>query len=160
MTYFRYSRYAWACAPALAYAAASFPSYCETREHRSQGGRASFRHGGRASFGVRRPLRYLGYHLDLDESQMRRVAAILNGLKTEREQAELDERRTVAAVADLMTGEAPLPEELKAALAPRLDSAERLQREVQRAIQALYEALDADQRELFADLLRSGTISI
>jgi hypothetical protein len=31
---------------------------------------------------------------------------------------------------------------------------------VQRAIQALYEALDADQRELFADLLRSGTISI
>lgn len=152
MTYFRYSRYAWACAPALAYAAASFPNYCETREHRRQ--------GGRASFGVRRPLRYLGYHLDLDESQMRRVAAILNGLKTEREQAELDERRTVAAVADLMTGEAPLPEELKAALAPRLDSAERLQREVQRAIQALYEALDADQRELFADLLRSGTISI
>lgn len=152
MSYFRHSRYAWACAPALAYAATQFPNYCETREHRRQ--------GGRASFGVRRPLRYLSYHLDLDDSQMRKVAAILNGLKTEREQVALDEKRTVAAIADLMTGDAPLPEELRVALAPRLDSAERLQREIERAIQALHAALDADQREQFADLLRSGTIAI
>ena len=59
-----------------------------------------------------------------------------------------------------MTGDAPLSEELKVALAPRLDSAERLQQEIERAIQALHAALDADQREQFADLLRSGTIAI
>jgi hypothetical protein len=151
MTYFGYTRRAWPCGPRLAYAGLYFPTTCESRQHRAGRG---------ASFGVRRPLRYLGYHLDLDDGQMRRVAAILNRLKTEREQAALDEKRSAAAVAELMTGETPLDEQLAAALAPRIDSAERLKGEITRAIKELHEVLDADQRERLADLLRSGTLSL
>ena len=99
MTYFGYSRRAWGCGPRFAYAGIYLPTTCESRQHRSGRG---------ASFGVRRPLRYLGYHLDLDASQMRKVAAILNRLKTEREQADLDEKRSNAALADLLVGETPL----------------------------------------------------
>lgn len=152
MTYFAYTRRPWLCGPRLAFAGAWYPSYCETRAHRPN--------RGHASFGVRRPLRYLTYHLDLDASQTRKVAAILNRLKTEREQAALDEKRTVAAIADLMTGDAPATEQLDAALRPRLDSADRLRQEIGRAIRELYDALDPDQRERLADLLRSGTLTM
>ena len=40
------------------------------------------RHRGRSGLGVRRPLRYLAYQLDLDEAQRRRVATALDALKT------------------------------------------------------------------------------
>lgn len=152
MTYFTYMHRPWPCGPRLAFAGAFYPNRCESRAHRP--------YGGHASFGVRRPLRYLTYHLDLDASQSRKVAAILNRLKTEREQAALDERRTVATLADLMTGDAPATEQLDAALRPRLDSADRLRREIARAVRELYDALDADQRERLADLMRSGTITV
>jgi len=114
--------------------------------------------GGSANFGVRRPLRYLSHQLDLDESQTRKVAGILNRLKTEQEQAALDTKRTTQALAELMSGEAPLAEELKVALAPRMHSAQRLQDELAHAIQALHAALDAGQCDRFADLLNSGSI--
>src|SRR6266436_2149234 len=39
---------------------------------------------GAAAFGVRRPLRFLAFKLDLDESQVTELAAIMNDLKTER----------------------------------------------------------------------------
>ena len=44
-------------------------------------------------FGVRRPLRFLAYKLDLDEAQTAELAAILDDLKTERAQAAVDQRR-------------------------------------------------------------------
>src|SRR5262245_788574 len=47
------------------------------------------------AFGVRRPLRYLAYKLDLREEQTNELARILAELKTERAQAEVDERRTL-----------------------------------------------------------------
>src|SRR5262249_54025915 len=55
-------------------------------------------------FGVRRPLRFLAYKLELDEAQVTRLAQILDELKTERAQAAVDDRRTLSAFADAMAG--------------------------------------------------------
>ena len=54
---------------------------------------------------MRRPLRFLAYKLDLDEKQVGELARILDELKTERAQAEVDRRRTVSALADAVAGE-------------------------------------------------------
>src|SRR5579883_3344634 len=56
-------------------------------------------------YGVRRPLRFLAYKLELRESQVGELARILNHLKTERAQAAVDYRRTTAALADALAGE-------------------------------------------------------
>src|SRR5262249_25166273 len=61
---------------------------------------------GGGGFGVRRPLRFLAHKLDLDERQVAELARILDELKTERAQAEVDRRRTVAAFADALSGDA------------------------------------------------------
>jgi len=42
---------------------------------------------GGGAFGVRRPLRFLAYKLELDERQVSELARILDELKTERAQA-------------------------------------------------------------------------
>src|SRR5438045_3754210 len=57
-------------------------------------------------FGVRRPLRFLAHRLGLDERQVAELARILDELKTERAQAEVDRRRTVAAFADALAADA------------------------------------------------------
>src|SRR6516225_2848930 len=44
---------------------------------------------GGGAFGVRRPLRFLAYKLELDESQVAQLARILDELKTERAQGEV-----------------------------------------------------------------------
>ena len=119
------------------------------------------RHGG-ANFGVRRPLRYLTHRLDLDESQVRRMASVLNQLKTEREQAELDQKRTVTALARLMAERESVPtlEEVRHALAPRLTSTEKLNDETAKAVVAISDFLDEDQRDEFVNLLLTGAISL
>src|SRR5213594_4002748 len=58
------------------------------------------------AFGVRRPLRFLTYKLGLNETQVTGLARILDELKTERAQAAVDDRRTLAAFADALTGAA------------------------------------------------------
>ena len=125
-------------------------SFYETRWHR---------HGGR-SFGVRRPLRYLAHHLDLDESQTRRMATVLNTLKTEREQAELDEKRTVAALASLLEEGTPTLDEAREVLKARVDSADQLKEETAKALVAISDFLDQDQREEFINLLLTGSVSL
>ncbi len=95
---------------------------------------------------------------DLDDEQMRRVAAILDRLKNEREQAKLDESRTVSELAALVTTEGVSIDDLKSALAPRVASAERLQLVVARAVQEITEVLELEQREEFAYLLSNRSI--
>jgi hypothetical protein len=56
--------------------------------------------GGGGGFGVRRPLRFLAYKLELDEAQVERLARILDELKIERAQAAVDHRRSTAGLAD------------------------------------------------------------
>lgn len=133
-----------------AYAHACYQPFYASRnygKHRSHGG-----------FGVRRPLRYLGYQLDLDDEQMRRVAVILDRLKTEREQAKLDESRTVSELAELVVKVGVSIDELKSALSPRVASAERMQLVVARAVQEIAEVLEREQREEFAYLLSNRSI--
>jgi len=105
-------------------------------------------------------LRYLAYHLDLDDGQVRRIAAIMDRLKTEREQAKLDEARTVTTLASLVTNPEAGVDMFKEALAPRVESAERLQLAIARAVQDIVAELDAEQREDFAYLLNSKTFVI
>lgn len=150
MHHFKHFRHAWKRSRSLAFATPQQTFHVESRGHHH--------HGGSPNFGVRRPLRYLSHQLDLDESQTRKVAAILNRLKTEQEQAALDNKRSTQALAQLMSGDKPLDEELKVALAPRIESAQRLQDELALAIQSFHAALDEDQCERFADLLASGSI--
>src|SRR5206468_8705087 len=61
---------------------------------------------GGGSFGVRRPLRFLAHKLDLNDRQIAELARVLDELKTERAQAEVDRRRTVTAFADALAGDA------------------------------------------------------
>ncbi len=147
MRHFNHLCHSWYLRPAYANRCTDTqPSY-ETRRHQG------------AQFGVRRPLRYLSSQLDLSENQMRRMASALNAIKNEREQSALDEKRTVAAIADLMTDGTPTLEELNAALEPRNKSAEQLHAEIARAMVQISDTLDEDQREQFASLLSSGAIS-
>ncbi len=117
-------------------------------------------HGrGGAGFGVRRPLRYLVHRLELDESQTRKMASVLNSLKTERDQSELDEKRTVTAMANLLAEGTPSLADTRAALAGRVRSAEHLQEETAKAVVAISDFLDEDQRGEFVNLLLTGSLS-
>src|SRR5881398_279929 len=97
---------------------------------------------GGGGFGVRRPLRFLAHKLGLDNRQVAELARILDGLKTERAQAEVDRRRTLAGFADALSGEAF--DEAKAAEAGelRVRSAERLRAAVLTALRQIHAALN------------------
>lgn len=124
------------------------PPFYQSRHHRG------------ANFGVRRPLRYLSHRLDLDEGQRRRIAAVLDRLKTDREQARLDEKKTVSDLAALVTQPDVSMDDLRKVLAPRVESTETLQVSIAKAVQEIVDILDSDQREEFAYLLRSGVVQL
>jgi hypothetical protein len=115
---------------------------------------------GAGAFGVRRPLRFLAFKLDLDEQQVTELARILDDLKTERAQAEVDERRSTAAFADSLSGEAFNAERAAAAGAMRVATAERLRDAVTTALSRIHATLEAPQRERLAYLIRSGALPI
>jgi Spy/CpxP family protein refolding chaperone len=111
-------------------------------------------------FGVRRPFRFLAHKLGLDETQMAALARILDELKTERAQGEVDRRRTVAAFADAVSGE-----QFDAAKAAeggdlRVASADRLRGAVLKALQEIHAVLSPEQRSRLALLIRTGTLTI
>jgi Spy/CpxP family protein refolding chaperone len=111
-------------------------------------------------FGVRRPLRFLAHKLDLDEQQTVQLARILDELKTERAQAEVDDRRSMADFADALAGEAF--DAVKAASAGdrRTTTATRLRDAVVRALQQIHALLNPEQRGRFAYLIRAGVLSL
>jgi Spy/CpxP family protein refolding chaperone len=109
---------------------------------------------------VRRPLRFLAYKLGLDERQVAELARILNELKTERAQAEVDRRRSVAGLADAVAGESFDAAKAGEAGAVRIQSAERLRDAVVTALQQIHGVLDPDQRARLAYLIRTGTLVI
>jgi hypothetical protein len=145
------SRYAYGFARQVKHGNATDQNLYHSRQYRSRSGTSHFGH----DFGVRRPLRYLTYKLDLDDGQVRHIAAILDRLKIEREQARLDEARTVTKVAAMVTNPDVSVDMLRDALAPRVSSAEALQLAVARALQDIIVELDAEQREDLAYLLNS-----
>jgi len=127
------------------------------------GGRGFGMHGGGRGddggpFGVRRPLRYLAYRLELDEQQTAELARILDELKTERAQVTVDERRAVAAFADALSGDALDAAKLGEAAASRVRSAERIRDAVVTALGRIHALLDAEQRKQLAFLVRTGAV--
>jgi len=118
--------------------------------------RAEF--GSGASFGVRRPLRFLAWKLDLDEKQTAELARILAELKTERAQADVEVRRAASALADL-TAAAQFDEaKAKAAAELKVKGAERIGSALVSALGRLHALLDPEQREQLAYLMRTGVV--
>jgi Spy/CpxP family protein refolding chaperone len=113
-----------------------------------------------SAFGVRRPLRFLAAKLELDEAQVRRLAEILDALKTERAQAAVDDRRTLSAFAEALSAEAFDAARAAAGASLRTESGDRVAKAVVAALQAIHALLRPDQRERFAYLIRAGVVAL
>jgi hypothetical protein len=111
-------------------------------------------------FGVRRPLRFLAYKLELDEKQVADLARILNELKTERAQAEVDGRRTTAAFADAVGGAAFDDAKAGEGATLRVQSAEKLKAAVVKALREIHAVLSDEQRQRLAYLIRTGVVTL
>jgi Spy/CpxP family protein refolding chaperone len=118
------------------------------RDHGDDGG----------GFGVRRPLRFLAYRLELDENQTAELARILDDLKTERAQVAVDERRAASAFADALSADALDAARLADAAASRVRGAERIRDAVVAALGRLHALLGAEQRKQLAFLIRTGAV--
>jgi Spy/CpxP family protein refolding chaperone len=125
--------------------------------HFSAGGEREFSSG---PFAVRRPLRFLAHHLQLDDRQVAEIARILDDLKTERAQAEVDDRRTQSALAEAMSAEEFDESRAAQGVALRVGSAERLRDAVLRALRSMHAILRPEQRERFATLIRTGRLAL
>ena len=119
-----------------------------------------FEEGFGGGFGVRRPLRFLAHKLDLNDRQIADLARILGDLKTERAQAEVDRRRTVAALADALAGDAFDAAKAGEAGGLRVQSAERVRDAVLKALQQIHAVLNPEQRLQLAYLIRTGTLTV
>ncbi len=115
---------------------------------------------GGGAFGVRRPLRFLARRLELSEDQVAAIAKIVADLKTERAQADVDDRRTIAAFADAVSGATFDADKAKEGADRRVASAERLRDAVVQALADIHAVLDDDQRGELAYLIRTGTITL
>ena len=112
------------------------------------------------SFGVRRPLRFLAYKLELEDKQVTELAKVLDDRKTERAQAAVDDRRTTAVFADVVAADTFDDAAVTAAAAQRVKTAERLRDAVVTALRRIHGLLTAEQRAKFAYLIRTGALSI
>jgi Spy/CpxP family protein refolding chaperone len=113
-----------------------------------------------AAFGVRRPLRFLAHKLDLDDKQVAALARILDELKTERAQAAVDDRRSLAEFADAVTGETFDAAKATGAGERRVQSAARLRDALVRALREIHALLKPEQRERLSYMLRTGILSV
>src|SRR5512138_264578 len=95
------------CEPSYAGAGCGTSPYGHGHGHgRGFGMRMEMRgHGPHGGMGVRRPLRFLAWKLELDEDQLGEVAKILGELKTERAQGEVDHAKGLAALADAVSSD-------------------------------------------------------
>ena len=115
---------------------------------------------GGGNFGVRRPLRFLAYKLELDERQVAELAMVLDTVKTERAQAEVDQRRTTAAYADLLSAEIFDDAAATKVTDERVHSAQRLQSAVQASLAKIHALLQPEQRRRLTYLLRTGALRL
>jgi hypothetical protein len=129
-------------------------------DERQAGGEGWGEGEGGGGFGVRRPLRFLAYKLDLDDRQVTELAKILDELKTERAQAEVDRRRSLAAFADAVGGAAFDEGRAGEAGKLRVATAEGLRDAVATALRKIHGLLDDEQRGKLAYLIRTGTLVI
>ena len=121
-------------------------------EHGERGGWFMPRHGhhheegdrfeARSGFGVRRPLRFLAHKLDLNEKQITELARILDELKTERAQAEVDDRRALAEFSDAVAGETFDSSKAGSAGERRVQSTAKVRDTLINALQQIHAALE------------------
>jgi Spy/CpxP family protein refolding chaperone len=111
-------------------------------------------------FGVKRPLRFLAYKLELDDPQVAELARILDELKTERAQAAVDDRRTLTAFADAFAGAEFDTARAGEGAALRQTGSERLRNAVLAALPRIHALLKPEQRERFAYLIRTGAVAL
>ena len=111
-------------------------------------------------FGVRRPLRFLAHRLELNDQQVTALARVLDELKTERAQAAVDGRRTLAEFADAVGGETFDAAKAQGAGDRRVKSAERLRDAVLKALGEIHALLSPEQRERLAYMIRTGALSV
>lgn len=111
---------------------------------------------GGGAFGVRRPLRFLAWKLGLSEAQVTELATILDELKTERAQAAVDDRRTLTAFAEAVSGAAFDEEKAKSGASLRAKSAGNVQDAVVKALGRIHALLDQEQRAKLGYLIRTG----
>jgi Spy/CpxP family protein refolding chaperone len=109
-------------------------------------------------FGIRRPLRFLAYKLELDQKQVEQLAKIFDELKTERAQASVDERRSLSELADAIASDAFDAAKAASAADRRVETANRLRTAVVRALEQMHAILNPDQRARLAYLMRSGVL--
>lgn len=124
------------------------------------GGEACSSDGLSNGFGVRRPLRFLAYKLQLTATQVGELARILNELKTERAQADVDDRRALASFADAVSGTSFDEAGATKAAGQRVHSVQRLQDVVVRALGRIHALLNEEQRSNLAYLIRTGTLTL
>jgi Spy/CpxP family protein refolding chaperone len=153
--WWKYGRRRGECGAWVGYGLPAEPEHCHVRYASAH--RAEEAGGG---FGVRRPLRFLAYKLQLNETQVAEFARILEELKIERAQAEVDSRRTVSAVADALLNDAFDEARAAEGVELRVKSAERLRDAVLKALRRMHAQLDAEQRETLAYLIRTGALMI
>ncbi len=115
---------------------------------------------GGGNFGVRRPLRFLAYKLGLEERQVAELAMVLDTVKTERAQAEVDQRRTTAAYADLLSADTFDEAAAAQVTKDRVRSTERLQAAVQASLAKIHALLEPEQRKRLTYLLRTGALRL
>jgi len=111
-------------------------------------------------FGVRRPLRFLAWKLELNEAQVEQFAAIINELKTERAQSAVDDRRALTLLADAAQAGAFDAARAAEASGLRVQSEERLQKKVVDSLAKMHALLEPEQRTRLAYLLRTGTLAM
>ncbi len=113
-----------------------------------------------SAFGVRRPLRFLAHKLDLDDRQITAMVRILDELKTERAQAAVDDRRSLAEFADAVAGESFDAARAASAGERRVQSAARVRDTLIRSLQEIHALLTPEQRERLSYMLRTGILTV
>jgi Spy/CpxP family protein refolding chaperone len=116
--------------------------------------------GFEGGFGVRRPLRFLADKLDLDEKQIADLARILDEVKTERAQAEVDNRRTLGEFADSLSSESFDAAKATSAGERRVASAARLRDAIVKSMGQIHAILNPQQRAKLAYLIRAGVLGL
>ncbi len=112
-----------------------------------------------AGLGVRRPLRFLTWKLDLTNDQVAAIARTLERLKIERAQAEVEQRRSAAALADAVAADAFDAAAASVATEHRANANRSVQAAVAKALGELHAALEPDQRKRLAMLIRTRAIT-
>ncbi len=115
-------------------------------------------HSYSGGLGVRRPLRFLAWKLGLDEPQVAELATVLNALKTERAQAEVDDHRALALLADAAQSDPFDRGKADEAARLRVDSAGRVEQKVVESLGRIHALLEPEQRARLAYLLRTGAL--